>query len=578
MKTKDCFVPHMFQKLLFHSLFSSFGFALADMADALVLGRKMGETGLAAISLCLPVFMVINFFMDGFGIGGSVHYSKLLGMGKKEAAISCFNRIWMSVLVIGLLIGCVGNFMAPQVLALLGTTPQDGALYTACETYMRIITAGAPVLMLNIVFGNFLRNDNNAGLAAMGLFVGSTLDVVLNIVFVLGFDWGTAGAACATVTGSLAALCCYARGLVFGKRNLLKAELVKPDVREMAVCFSTGFSTSVMHLFQLLFFLLVNRILMNLSGEGGVAVFDIVYNASFFVIYIYNGTAEAMQPLVSTFTGENSKEDCTHVLQLARKYGLLIGGVVTMIVFVFAGQVTAIFGLSEALRPLGIHALRIYCVGFAFAGWNILWENYFQAREEGKKSFTMAVIRGFLVLLPCVYAASFWGIRWIWLFFPVKECLSLLLFGGYLKIQKRKETDFDKKRIFRKTITREDQDIAQLLAESEDFCENWAMNPKQKYFVTLIIEEVCMSIIRNALNEVPDGRIRVTLQALEEGDFMLHILDNAVVFNPFSFKAGKMEENKNFDIDEISMLLIQENSKKFMYRECQGFNSLVIHI
>lgn len=65
----------MFDRLLVPSVISSLGFALADMADALVVGQKLGETGLAAISLCLSLLMPINLFMDALGIGGSIRFS-----------------------------------------------------------------------------------------------------------------------------------------------------------------------------------------------------------------------------------------------------------------------------------------------------------------------------------------------------------------------------------------------------------------------------------------------------------------------------------------------------------------------
>ena len=69
---KDYFISKMFFKMLIPSLISSAGFALSDIADALVVGRRMGETGLAAISLCLPIYMLMNVVTDAFGIGGEI--------------------------------------------------------------------------------------------------------------------------------------------------------------------------------------------------------------------------------------------------------------------------------------------------------------------------------------------------------------------------------------------------------------------------------------------------------------------------------------------------------------------------
>lgn len=165
---KDDFVPRMFYKMLIPSVMSSLGFALSDMADALVVGRRMGETGLAAISLCLPIYMLMNVLMNAFGIGGSIRFSGLLGIGDKKGAVQCFNCVWKAALLSGLVFALTVNLFAPQVLAALGAADAGTPLYRACETYMRIISLGAPLLILNIVFSNFLRNDNNEVLAARG--------------------------------------------------------------------------------------------------------------------------------------------------------------------------------------------------------------------------------------------------------------------------------------------------------------------------------------------------------------------------------------------------------------------------
>ena len=87
-----------------------------------------------------------------------------------------------------------------------------------------------------------------------------------------------------------------------------------------------------------------------------------------------------------------------------------------------------------------------------------------------------------------------------------------------------------------------------------------------------------MSIIRNAMKNVSDGKNRITLLAMEDGDFVLNVLDNAVVFNPFSLKSKKLDADNDFDIDEISITMIKKKTKQFMYRRCNGFNSLVVRI
>ena len=84
--------------------------------------------------------------------------------------------------------------------------------------------------------------------------------------------------------------------------------------------------------------------------------------------------------------------------------------------------------------------------------------------------------------------------------------------------------------------------------------------------------------MRNAMKDVSDGKIRITVLALENGDFAVNFLDNAVEFNPFSFVTGKITAESDFNIDEISMTMIKNKTKKMTYHKCGGFNALAVYI
>ena len=577
MSGKDYFIPRMFYRLMVPSVISSFGFALADMADALVVGQKLGETGLAAISLCLPIFMLINLFMDGFGIGGSVLFSQRLGEGNTEKARECFNRTWTATLILGIIIGIAVNVFTEPCLRLLGTTKTDGDVYYACRDYAKIIAAGAPVLMLNIVFASFLRNDNNAKLASVGFLIGNAADILLNIILVLFCGLGTSGAALSTVVGSAIAIIIYMPGITGKRADILRIKKFRLDIGETLCSFKTGFATSVRHLFQFVFFLVINRLLMAMSGESGVAVFDVVYNVSFFTVYLYNGIAEASQPLVSTFTGEKNEDDCKYVLKLAKKWALCLGAVMALLIVLNAERVSFIFGIPENLISVSAAAIRVYCIGFAFLGINIINEKYYQSKDCFLPAFFIVLMREFAVLISCAVILSKIGFSAIWFMYPITELAAYLIFKIFLCFAGRRTEAFDEKRIFRITISGV-EDIENVLSRSSEFCRYWGADAKQEYAVTLVTEELCMSIIRNAIKDIGDGKIRITILAMESGEFDLSFLDNAVDFNPFSFVTGKIETESDFDIDEISMTMIKNKTKKFMYHKCGGFNSLVVHI
>ena len=80
----------MFYRFLLPSCLSSLALSIGNMVDALVIGTRVGEEGLAALSLVLPVYMVFNVFDIGIAVGGSIEFSRLLGAGKAKRGEGTF--------------------------------------------------------------------------------------------------------------------------------------------------------------------------------------------------------------------------------------------------------------------------------------------------------------------------------------------------------------------------------------------------------------------------------------------------------------------------------------------------------
>ena len=575
---QDIFTGKMFRRLFVPSLWASVGLAFSDMADALVVGWRMGETGLAAIGMTLPLFMVINLFMHGFGIGGSVRYAQLLGAGKREEAVDSFLRVLQLSLGVSCILALAVNLFPHITLGLLGAGAAGEELYRQTGAYVRLIALGAPVFFLNYILNYYLRADGQQKRASAGFLAGTLVDIGLNLVLVLLLDLGTAGAALATVAGSAAAAATYLPGLL-GRRGSLYLKRVRPAWGEALSCLRTGLSSSVQYVYQLIFLLIATRTLLNCFGQTGVAVFDMVQNASYLILYLYDAAAKALQPLAGTFHGEKNREAAARSLGLGLGWGLGLGSAAALLVALFPRWVCAAFGLSgaEALT-MGTLALRLYCLSSLFAGAGILLEAYFQSVERERDAFVLATLRGCAVLLPVTLLLAVAWPQSLWWTFPITEVLSLGAFLLWRRIQPVRGEPFPAQRIFRRQIRSSTGELGNLSGEVEEFCERWGASPRQRYLVDLTIEEVGVVIISKAFSSQPDGYLQLTLIACEDGGFQLHVRDNAAGFDPFSLVTGRVGEEAEFDIDAMGMLLVKKQARDFFYRQYQGFNTLVISI
>ena len=145
--------------------------------------------------------------------------------------------------------------------------------------------------------------------------------------------------------------------------------------------------------------------------------------------------------------------------------------------------------------------------------------------------------------------------------YPATEILTLLVYGIWKKYFKKAKPAFKEERVYSCTIRGQNDSIRPLTQGIEEFLERWEAKPSQQYFVAMAAEEICLLIMEKGFVQGETGYIQITLVALEDGDFELHIRDDAVKFNPFSLKTVRADQGEDWDPDAIGILVIKEKSK-----------------
>ncbi len=578
-KTRDRFTGRMFRRLLRPAIVSSLGWALSDMADAVVVGQRMSTVGLAAIGLILPVYMVNCMLAHGLGLGGSVRYARLLSRGKQTQAQDSFRGVLTLALLLSGSTALLGNVFLRQLLAVLGTTSQDGALFTATQDYLRILISSTPLFYLSNILNYYLRNDGSQRLAGVGSVIGNLCDIAMNIVFVLVLDLGTRGAALSTTLGQVISIGIYLPGF-FRKDHALRPGLpAKKWLSDSLSALKAGLATSVQYLYQMVFLLVCNNLLLRLGGASAVAVFDILQNTSYLILYLFEGTGRAMQPILSTYAGERDAQGTRTALRLGFFYGMVAGGSMIALVALWPMGLCLLFGIAgSSAQRLAFHALRLYSVAAVFAGCNILLCSYYQAREDEKNSFLLETLRGAVLLLPLTFLCYRFGVEQFWLLFPLTEAGSLLLFlllgaGRCLRRSHAPQVP-----VFQRTIPSTAADVVEVSLALQDFCRAQGVREKQQMLATMTVEEIGMAILRHGFPNGADGYIRITAFLTEDGLLELHLRDDATSFDPFSLQTRRADPDETFDMDSMGILIVKKRAKQFYYRRYQGFNTLVIQL
>lgn len=574
--TERNFIRPMFRRLFFPAILSSTGWALSDMADAVVVGQRLGTTGLAAISLILPVYMINCAMAHGFGLGGAVRFSHKMAQGDNAGARESFCQVFFTAMLAALMTAVLGIVFLNPLLMVLGASQADAAVVQATKAYLEILVASTPLFYFSNILNYYLRNDNNQRLAAAGSFIGNICDIVLNLFLVLVMNLGTRGAALSTSLGQIVTIAIYGIGLCRNENNMKLCFPVRGWLKEGFRQLKAGFASSVSYLYQMLFFLICNNALMRIGGEVAVAAFDVLQNTSYLVLYLYEGTSRAMQPLLTTFFGENSRSSLKFTRRIGFQYGIGIGTALLVFIELVPSAMCLLFGVEgEYARHVTEFALRVYCVGAFFAGINILESNYYSSCELERATLLIQTLRGAALLLPLTVLGMFGTLQQFWFIFPATEIGTALLISVLRRARRFELTLLPEERIYQRTVSGSNEAIMDADAEIGAYCEQRGIDHKRTYAITLAVEELCTSIVRNGML---DGLIRIIVLDEPDGSVELHLLYTDKAFNPFSLETEKASLDQEFDMDAIGIMMIRKQAQSFSYRKYQGCSSIVVRL
>lgn len=585
---KKQWIPRqMFYRFLAPSFFSALALSVANVTDALVVGTRLGETGLAAIGIVTPVYMIYNTLGYTFSQGGCVTHGKLTAAGKNETALCHFRRLAGLLLLLSAAVALGGNLLLDPLLALVGVGEAMPGLRDLCLAYARPLLAACPVFMLNFLLYDFVRSDNDQSLAALGFSLGCWVDVALNILLVIVLHKGVAGAAMATVVAQAVSVAVLSVHFFFRRgvlcfQDLFRARADRKEIRRLSArSVWTGFSASARYIAQFVFLSLANRLLLR-AGERGlvngalyVAVFDLVMNVSYIALALYQACAEVMQPLISAFTEEHDRDSRRQVLGLALGWGLGTGLVLAGLLAVFAGPVSSLFGLAEAgARAVSVPAIRIYLLSTFLAGPLIVLTAYYQSSGQVALSGVMTMLRFAVTLLPVTLVFGLFLPADFWWLFPVSEALTVMAAPLIRKSFGKRE---EERPVFSASMDNEDHEIGRVMEELEAFCERQEVPPKKAVQIQLAVEELCLVIMQQAFTGAKHEYIQITLTQERNGDYILYLRNSAARFNPFDMQTARVRENARKEIlDSVGVLMVKKQSKGLFYRNYQGFNMMMV--
>ena len=377
-----------FVKYVSQNMLGMVGMSVYILADTYFISVAVGADGITALNLVLPIYNIIFAIGAMMGVGSAIRF--VVERNKKSPdADGYFFHALVWAFIISLFFIFVGLFLSDKLIALLGG---DAQIVATGKNYTRIFMCFAPFFMWNYICNAFVRNDGNPSIAMSATLFSSLFNIVFDYILMFPLGLSMEGAALATALSPVIgiAICCIH---FQSKKSTIRLKPVLPSFRRLLY-------------------------------------YGVVANTSLVAVALFNGIAQGSQPLISEAYSKGNHKNVTTYLKMAVTTAIGVAVLLVVCIYIYAPAITAVFN-GEGNQTLATYAengLRLYFIGFLFAGLNIVGTAILSAVESAKYAFAASISRGFVAIILFAFLLSaLFGLNGVWLAFPAAEFVTMLI-------------------------------------------------------------------------------------------------------------------------------------------------------
>ena len=362
-----------------------------NIADTLIVSRALGANALAAVGSAYTLITFLTSIFLGLSMGSGALFSIYRGRNDSSSLRSGILHAFILLLSTTVLINAaVYAFMEPILLFLRVPDAVRGGM----REYLAIIYVGLIATSLYNYVSCLLRALGNSSVPLIFLAISAVLNIALDLIFVLVFSWGIAGAAWATVIAqyvSAVGLCLYV---------LFKCPELIPRHEDM--CFSKPILKDIFSLSSLTclqqsvmnFGILMVQGLVNSFGATTMAAFAAAVKIDTFAYLPVQDFGNAYSTFVAQNYGVKDYGRIQKGTKEAFAISIVFSIIISILVCTFAASLMEIFVKAQetAVIACGVQYLRIEGSFYCGIGCLFLLYGYYRAINKAQMSVVLTVI------------------------------------------------------------------------------------------------------------------------------------------------------------------------------------------
>ena len=363
MKAKEMDMLHggLAGKLILFAIplaFSSILQQLFNSADVAVVGRFAGSAALAAVGSCVALVGIFVNLIVGLSVGPNAALANLIGQGQRERISGMVHTILTFGIALGVVLMGLGFLTARTVLEASGT-PES--VINEALLYIRIYFIGVPFMTIYNFGAAILRSYGDTKRPMCYLIISGTVNVVLNLIFVIGFDLGVEGVAISTSVSNMLSTAMvlthlYRKEDEFQFRFHKMCVLWKDLKRILMIGIPAGIQGAIFSVSNVFI-----QSGINTFGEDAIAGSSLALNFEYFTYDIGSAFAQAAVTFTSQNFGAGNLKRCKKIFWLCLIFGVGFTEILSIIFMIWDDFFVSIYTISDAVAVYGLIRMHHVC-------------------------------------------------------------------------------------------------------------------------------------------------------------------------------------------------------------------------
>ncbi|MGL4991539.1 MAG: MATE family efflux transporter [Sarcina sp.] len=414
------------------SAISTLSSVIYSIINTIFIGRFVGFIGIAAISIYLPIQMLIVSIAALFASGCGSYISRMLGMKNRKNAEQALGTLTLITTTIAITISIIGILFATPIVKIFGA---NGNVCSDASTYARMMFIGTLFYPYCVAATSAIRSLGDTNYYMRGTIISVIANIIFDILFIVILRWGVLGAGLATALSKFINFAYIAYYFKAKSPLKIKFKYLRYNIPIIKKALPVGISTFINEFTGSMALMLLNKDLYYFGGNYVVAVYGIVYKLTSFIQRLVAGFSRGAQPLIGFNIGAKNFKRVSGTIKWGLIYSTLLASVGSIIMIIFSKYFVLLFTNNSNIITYGKNILIIALLGSPLLGLYFISITFFKAAGKAKEAIILSLFRRVIFFIPFLYLLPYGfnlGLIGIWITLPLSNILSAIISSIFL--------------------------------------------------------------------------------------------------------------------------------------------------